>query len=96
VPKGFIFVYQSRTIFCRAAPNPNITIRNFLIAVRRRCAPSVLAAVTLTGDVCGSASMHIPMWLAWPYAVRLLQCLRQFYDTRDAMALVNGVRPSAR
>jgi hypothetical protein len=56
----------------------------------------VLAAVTLTGDVCGSASMHIPMWLAWPYAVRLLQCLRQFYDTRDAMALVNGVRPSAR
>lgn len=58
------------------------------------CAPSVLAAVTLTGDVCGSASMHIPMWLAWPYAVRLLQCLRQFYDTRDAMALVNALKYS--
>jgi len=53
-------------------------------------APSVLEAVTLTGDVCGSASMHIPFWLAWPYAVRLLQCLRQFYDTKDFMALGNG------
>jgi hypothetical protein len=34
VPRGFGFVYHSRTIFCRAVPNPNITIRNFFIAVQ--------------------------------------------------------------
>jgi hypothetical protein len=32
--RGFGFVYHSRTLFCRAAPNPNITIRNFFIAAR--------------------------------------------------------------
>jgi hypothetical protein len=30
--RGFGFVHHSRTIFCRAAPNPNLTIRNFCIA----------------------------------------------------------------
>jgi hypothetical protein len=34
--RGFGFVHHSRTIFCRAVPNPNITIRNFSIAVWRR------------------------------------------------------------
>ena len=32
--RGFGFVHQSRTLFCRAVPNPNITIRNFFIAVQ--------------------------------------------------------------
>jgi hypothetical protein len=32
--RGFGFVHCSRTSFCRAVPNPNITIRNFFIAVR--------------------------------------------------------------
>jgi hypothetical protein len=27
--RGFGFVHRSRTIFCRAVPNPNLTIRNF-------------------------------------------------------------------
>jgi hypothetical protein len=31
--RGFGFVHHSRTRFCRAVPNPNLTIRNFLIAV---------------------------------------------------------------
>jgi hypothetical protein len=30
---GFGFVRHSRAIFCRAVPNPNITIRHFFIAV---------------------------------------------------------------
>jgi hypothetical protein len=30
--RGFGFVHHSRTSFCRAVPNPNITIRNFFIA----------------------------------------------------------------
>jgi hypothetical protein len=30
--RGFGFVHHSRTVFC-AVPNPNITIRNFFIAV---------------------------------------------------------------
>jgi hypothetical protein len=33
VPRGFGFVHHSRAIFCRAAPNLSITIRNFFIAV---------------------------------------------------------------
>jgi hypothetical protein len=33
VPRGLGFVHHSRTIFCRAVPNPNITIRNFCNAV---------------------------------------------------------------
>jgi hypothetical protein len=28
-------VHHSRTLFCRGVPNPNVTIRNFLIAVRQ-------------------------------------------------------------
>jgi hypothetical protein len=32
---GFGFVHHSRTVFCRAVPNPNLTIRHFFIAVRR-------------------------------------------------------------
>jgi hypothetical protein len=28
------FVHRSRAIFCRAAPNPNVTIRNLCIAVQ--------------------------------------------------------------
>jgi hypothetical protein len=31
--RGFGFVHHSRAIFCRAVPNPNLTIRNFCIAV---------------------------------------------------------------
>jgi hypothetical protein len=33
--RGFGFVHPSRTIFCRAVPNPYLTIRNFFIAVAR-------------------------------------------------------------
>jgi hypothetical protein len=33
--RGFGFVHHSRTLFCRGVPNPNVTIRNFLIAVRQ-------------------------------------------------------------
>ena len=34
--RGFGFVHHSRTVFCRAVPNPNLTIRNFCIAVPQR------------------------------------------------------------
>jgi hypothetical protein len=37
--RGFGFVHRSRTLFCRAVPNPNVTIRNFFIAARERDAP---------------------------------------------------------
>jgi hypothetical protein len=34
VLRGFGFVHHSRTVYCRAVPNPNIfTIRHFVIAV---------------------------------------------------------------
>jgi hypothetical protein len=34
VPRGFGFVHHSIAIFYHEVPNPNITIRNFFIAVR--------------------------------------------------------------
>ena len=34
--RGFGFVHRSRTLFCRAVPNPNLTIRNFFIAVKQQ------------------------------------------------------------
>ena len=30
--RGFGFVRRSRTLFCRAVPNPNLTIRHFFVA----------------------------------------------------------------
>jgi hypothetical protein len=33
------FVHRSRAVFCRPAPNPTITIRNFCTAVRRSDSP---------------------------------------------------------
>jgi hypothetical protein len=36
LPRGFGFVHHSRAILYHEVPNPNITIRNFLIAVRAR------------------------------------------------------------
>ena len=34
--RGFGFVHHSRSIFCRAVPNPSLTIRNFFVAVPGR------------------------------------------------------------
>jgi hypothetical protein len=34
--RGFGFVHHSRTVFCRAVPNPNLTIRHFFIGVGGR------------------------------------------------------------
>jgi hypothetical protein len=31
--RGFGFVHHSRSLFCRAVPNPTLTIRNFPVAV---------------------------------------------------------------
>ena len=36
VPRGFGFVHHSITILYHEVPNPNLTIRNFFIAERRR------------------------------------------------------------
>jgi hypothetical protein len=39
VPRGFGFVHHSIAILYYEVPNPNLTIRNFFIAVRRTCTP---------------------------------------------------------
>ena len=57
--RGFGFVYHSRTIFCRAVPNPNLTIRNFFIAVggqpprERGLSKSTLGGGRQHGDSAG-------------------------------------------
>jgi hypothetical protein len=49
--RGFGCVHHSRTVFCRAVPNLNITIRNFFIAVRLTCSRTATV-------VCVVASVH--------------------------------------
>mmetsp|Transcript_25111 Transcript_25111/g.34606 ORF Transcript_25111/g.34606 Transcript_25111/m.34606 type:complete len:461 (+) Transcript_25111:168-1550(+) len=44
------------------------------------------------GGVCGSASWHIPFWLALPYLCRFLQCIRQYFQTGDSLALANALK----
>ncbi|CAI7750031.1 unnamed protein product [Closterium sp. NIES-53] len=46
------------------------------------------------GDVCGSHSLMIPIVLAFPYACRFFQCLRQYSDTRDKSCLLNALKYS--
>jgi len=41
-------------------------------------------------SVCGSHSVAIPMCLVLPYLWRLLQCLRQYRDTKEKNCLFNG------
>lgn len=41
-------------------------------------------------SVCGSHSVAIPMVLVLPYIWRLLQCLRQYRDTKEKNCLFNG------
>ncbi|MBA0685868.1 hypothetical protein Goari_013509, partial [Gossypium aridum] len=41
-------------------------------------------------SVCGSHSVAIPLVLVIPYIWRLLQCLRQYKDTKEKPTLFNG------
>lgn len=41
-------------------------------------------------SVCGSHSTAIPLLLVIPYLCRLLQCLRQYKDTKEKTTLFNG------
>ncbi|KAJ7532268.1 hypothetical protein O6H91_14G080300 [Diphasiastrum complanatum] len=43
-------------------------------------------------DICGSHSIWIPCFLAFPYFCRFLQCLRQYYDTREMTSLSNALK----
>ncbi|XP_054783737.1 uncharacterized protein LOC129290776 isoform X2 [Prosopis cineraria] len=43
-------------------------------------------------SVCGSHSIAIPMVLVLPYLWRLLQCLRQFKDTKERTCLFNALK----
>ncbi|KAF7844685.1 SPX and EXS domain-containing protein 1-like [Senna tora] len=45
-------------------------------------------------SVCGSHSSAIPLVLVLPYIWRLLQCLRQYKDTREKTSLFNALKYS--
>ncbi|KAK8522004.1 hypothetical protein V6N12_066574 [Hibiscus sabdariffa] len=42
-------------------------------------------------SVCGSHSAAIPLVLVIPYTWRLMQCLRQYMDTKEKTILLNGL-----
>ncbi|KAJ0977568.1 hypothetical protein J5N97_013042 [Dioscorea zingiberensis] len=45
-------------------------------------------------SICGSHSVAIPLVLVFPYLCRLLQCLRQFKDTKEKTSLLNALKYS--
>ncbi|KAM7260885.1 hypothetical protein ACFE04_026360 [Oxalis oulophora] len=45
-------------------------------------------------SVCGSHSIAIPLVLVFPYLCRLLQCLRQYKDTKEKTTLFNALKYS--
>ncbi|XP_039070273.1 SPX and EXS domain-containing protein 1-like isoform X2 [Hibiscus syriacus] len=45
-------------------------------------------------SVCGSHSVAIPVVLVIPYIWRLMQCLRQYKDTKEKMTLLNALKYS--
>ncbi|XWS35726.1 hypothetical protein CRYUN_Cryun20dG0021100 [Craigia yunnanensis] len=45
-------------------------------------------------SVCGSHSVAIPLVLVIPYIWRLMQCLRQYKDTKDKATLFNALKYS--
>jgi hypothetical protein len=60
-------------------------------AVCSMLAGKVMAAVDGDGT-CGSTSWKIPLALAVPSAIRLLQCIRQRRDTGDTVCLHNALK----
>ncbi|XP_039119430.1 LOW QUALITY PROTEIN: SPX and EXS domain-containing protein 3-like [Dioscorea cayenensis subsp. rotundata] len=45
-------------------------------------------------SICGSHSVVIPLVLVFPYLCRLLQCLRQYKDTKEKTSLLNALKYS--
>ncbi|GLT62044.1 hypothetical protein SLA2020_347100 [Shorea laevis] len=45
-------------------------------------------------SVCGSHSVAIPLVLVFPYIWRLMQCLRQYKDTKEKATLFNALKYS--
>ncbi|GLT43919.1 hypothetical protein SLA2020_178440 [Shorea laevis] len=45
-------------------------------------------------SVCGSHSVAIPLVLVFPYICRLMQCLRQYKDTKEKTTLFNALKYS--
>jgi hypothetical protein len=88
--RGLGFVHHSRTIFCRAVPNPNITIRNFFIAVGAYKPTADSCAQKLTGLI--SLYTNPVSILNVPYSNRPLKALNPLI--RLMLGLLTGKRIS--
>jgi hypothetical protein len=56
---GFGFVHHSRTLFCRAVPSPNLTIRNFCIAVSLQVGELHVTGFVRGGALCADQLVHL-------------------------------------
>jgi hypothetical protein len=77
MPRGFIFVHHSRTISCSAVPNPNTTIRNFCVAVRRGVFVQVFKELA-------SRSLVLDVQVSYPMTQRTNGAEAYFATVRDA------------
>ncbi|KAG2404379.1 Phosphate transporter PHO1-like protein [Vigna angularis] len=93
-----IFYLSSRYFFLRtlvriALPLQPITFPDFFVADILTSMAKVATIAWLEADsVCGSHSVAIPMALVLPYMWRLLQCLRQYRDTKEKNCLFNALK----
>jgi hypothetical protein len=82
--RGFGFVHRSRTVFCRAVPNPNLTIRNCCIAVQR-------AERTGRGNSLVERAAQVERQQEQQFAHRANKLLQQL-DAQESKRVAMGLR----
>ena len=102
--------FFARTMWRMVTPVQPISFADFFLAdiacsmaksfsdVERAVCSMLMGAVMDAADnggTCGSTSWKIPMALAVPSIVRLLQCLRQYRDTDNPSCLWNALKYSS-
>jgi hypothetical protein len=95
-PRGFAFVHHSIAILYHQVPNPNITIRNFFIAVRRkgRCCWRLERIAAFPHASAEEARALAEVWLAeGPWAAVGALSLH-VYNATVACPTLAGLLPS--
>ncbi|GFP83620.1 phosphoglucan water dikinase chloroplastic [Phtheirospermum japonicum] len=87
---SYLYLYSHGEVSL-AASQPAITFADFFWPIIFTSMSKVASIAWFEADsVCGNHSVAIPIVLILPYIFRFFQCLRQYKDTREKTALLNG------
>ncbi|KAH7577838.1 hypothetical protein JRO89_XS01G0306000 [Xanthoceras sorbifolium] len=96
-PASFIraeTLYEPRALFSSSLKKP-LVFSDLERSVCRMVHRQVATIAWFEADsICGSHSKLIPLVLVFPYLCRLLQCLRQYKDTKEKTSLLNALKYS--